>query len=92
MVLELIIFFSAVVAAYCIGNVTGFVQGKNFVEEQLLGLEPKPSATHSTYTHLSKHKHNEIDDVARYAWAWNERNHTYEKVYDAEIIEFPGGR
>jgi hypothetical protein len=87
MVLELIIFFSAVIAAYCIGNVTGFVQGRKLVEPQLLAQQEQ-----ALRAYTNEDRSELINDISRYSWAWDETSHDYRKVYDAEIIEFPGER
>ena len=87
MVLELIIFFSAVIAAYCIGNVTGFVQGRNLVEAQLLAQQEQ-----ALRAYTNEDRSELINDLSRHSLAWDESSDTYKKVYDAEIIEFPGGR
>ena len=86
--IELTIFLSGVIVAYCLGNVTGFAQGRNFVEAQLIPSRPDPPA----YAHMSEGRRDLIDHISRNSLAWDETNHTYRKVYDAEIIEFPGGR
>jgi hypothetical protein len=87
MVLELIIFFSAIIAAYCIGNVTGFVQGRNLVPAPLLAQQEQ-----ALRAYTNKDRSELINDISRYSWARDELSNTYRKVYDAEIIEFPGGR
>ena len=103
--IEIIILVSSVVTAYCVGNVMGWTSGRAHgrkeVEEYLhdhfhalRSLKSQVITPRHTYEsmgkNLSQSRRELIDDISRNSFAWSEKDQTFVKVYDAEIIEFPG--
>jgi len=79
--IKVIIFISSIVIAYCIGNLTGFVDGKNQAHKEMYEHNPGKDKRTS--------KQDLIDELARYSFVWDNKSNAYIKVYEAEIIEFP---
>ena len=100
--IEIIILISAVTSAFCIGNVMGWASGRThgrkeveaYLHQTLTSLKSQVITPKHTYESMGNNYHQSrrelIDDISRSSLVWSEKENSFVKVYDAEIIEFSG--
>jgi hypothetical protein len=79
--IELFILLCSMTAAFCIGNITGYVSGKEHGEQKA----KFELLIRSASVHMNNEREEVADNFSRQALAFSQKQKHWIKVYDAEI-------